>query len=39
MKLPKTEKPVASGSITDDEFAALMNQAAKSPYFKFLLRT
>lgn len=30
MKLPEIDKPIAYGSLSDDEFDALMNQAAKS---------
>lgn len=30
MKLPKISKPITYGSLTDDEFDALMNQSVKS---------
>ena len=30
MKLPNTNKTIAFGSLTDEEFNALMDQAAKS---------
>lgn len=30
MKLPEISKPIAYGSLTDNEFDALMNQAVKS---------
>ena len=30
MKLPEVNKPIAYGSLTDEQFDALMNQAAKS---------